>query len=121
MNGVHASASPLEAFHERLLWLTDTARGASQGKEGKAGEGKGGEAAAGAAGEGGGEEDTFVAEAVRCGAAAEAAAYWRGNPTVTTVGEGGSEGRVPLFDVVELMDTEECIRRCIELTADRTA
>lgn len=111
-NGIHASASPIEALNERLIWL-------------------GGELA----------RDELVAQAVRFGTDRAEACYvlghWRGNPVVPPLrrapaggsdgggssgGGGGSGGAAAaaaaaaagppasVFDQMELADTGEVVR-----------
>ena len=94
-NGVHASASPLEAFHERLVWL-----------------GGAGDSGAGDSGAAPPQDDPFVQAALRMGCTPELVAAWRRNPQVE---EAEGKAAVPLFDVVELQDTQETIQTCMAL------
>ena len=86
-NGLHASASPLEALVERQIWLN---RGDVAG---------------------GFQEDPFGTELAAAGVPASRAVEWATDPPIKA-SWGASES---LFDALEDMDVGECLEKLLEL------
>jgi len=81
-NGIHASASPMEALAERCNWLSSTVEG-----------------------------DVFGKQLLSAGVSKDMIEAWRLDPQVTIAdGKTGS-----LFDQLEDLDFEACLRKCAEL------
>eukprot|EP00928_Gymnodinium_smaydae_P019815 TRINITY_DN1762_c0_g1_i1.p1 TRINITY_DN1762_c0_g1~~TRINITY_DN1762_c0_g1_i1.p1 ORF type:complete len:1071 (-),score=302.69 TRINITY_DN1762_c0_g1_i1:230-3364(-) len=87
-NGVHASASPMEALFERLNWL-----GTSM------------------------EEDPFGSRLLQNQITLEMVEDWRRDPQIT-LGRGAEKKKVSLYDALEDLDVDRCITRAKDIVAN---
>ena len=87
-NCVHASASPFEGFAERTNWLKDAYTFAN---------------------------DPFGKLLLAAGISEATLKAWSVDPQVLVPGGGGK--KASLFDQVEDMDVEDCVKKCVEINA----
>ena len=87
-NCVHASASPFEGFAERTNWLKEAYSFAS---------------------------DPFGRMLLDAGISEATLKEWSVDPQVLIPGGDGKKGS--LFDQLEDMDVEDCVKKCVEINA----
>ena len=91
-NCVHASASPFEGLAEKTNWLGGSYTFAN---------------------------DPFGKLSLDAGIPEATLKAWSVDPQVVLPGSGGKKGS--LFDAVEDMDVEECVKKCVEINAAQPA